>query len=267
MKLKIWLFLLVLFPQLYAGTGEVKVAVTYVANEGVLISAGEQQVLIDAIHKPYYPSYLPTPPELFSKMLSGTSPFESVDLVLVSHIHRDHFHASSVLEFLQRQPDAILFSTPQVADSIFAEAGGKMVQQRVKIAQYERGVKSTLRYREIGVKLVRIQHGSARHSWIQNAGHIISVGGKTFLHIGDPAFGESDFAKLELPSERIDVAILPVWFLTAATGQKMISEFIKPKHLVAVHISPQAGQEVKEEVHKFYPTAVIFTEPLQEVSF
>src|ERR687891_2998557 len=40
------------------------ITVTYIANEGVLISSSQKQVLIDGLHREYKPAYAFPPPEL-----------------------------------------------------------------------------------------------------------------------------------------------------------------------------------------------------------
>jgi len=77
------------------------VTVTYVANEGVLIQSGSKQVLIDALHKPYLSEYLATPQKILDTMMANRPPFEDIELLLVSHIHGDHFNDELVGEFLQ----------------------------------------------------------------------------------------------------------------------------------------------------------------------
>ncbi|MCG8604679.1 MBL fold metallo-hydrolase [bacterium] len=244
------------------------VVVTYIANEGVLISAGEQQVLIDAIHQPYGPQYLATPPASLRRMMHAESPFTSIDLILVSHIHGDHFHAPTMANYLNQRKEVTLFAMPQVADSVANHLPDQsVIRERVKRAHYVDGLKSGLQHNGVLVKLCKIAHGGTRWSWIQNAGHIITVGGKTFLHIGDPSFGEQDFKILNLVSEEIDVAILPFWFLTSSTGRRIISEFIKPKGLIAVHVSPNDADKTRKQIAEFYPDATVFTTPLERVEF
>ena len=72
------------------------VTVTYVANEGVLIQSDSKQVLIDALHKPYLSEYLATPQKVLDDMMASRPPFEDIELLLVSHIHGDHFNAGLV---------------------------------------------------------------------------------------------------------------------------------------------------------------------------
>lgn len=268
-RVSVWLGLLTV-PALAAAQAptDTSVTVTYIANEGVLISQGETQVLIDALHKPYRVEYMHPPPALVEQMMQGTAPFNSIDMVLVSHVHWDHFDASLVASYLQRQPDVTLFAVPQVVDSVmtYVPSSAKPTL-RIESAPYQTGVKSTTSAGGATVTIGKITHVSERWRWIQNVGHIIEVGGLRFLHVGDPVYGEDDLKALNILSENIDVAILPSWFLTDAKGRRVIEDLIQPESLIAVHVSPHQANQVKATVDRVYPTATVFTTPLQQVTF
>jgi L-ascorbate metabolism protein UlaG (beta-lactamase superfamily) len=68
-------------------------------------------------------------------------------------------------------------------------------------------------------------------------GHIIKLGGKKLLHVGDEDTSIENFADFNLDKEGIDVAFLPDWFLLGSEGQTLIREHIKPRQIVAVHVS------------------------------
>ena len=75
-------------------------------------------------------------------MNRGVKPFSSVDLILISHIHKDHFDASSIAKYLNVVKDVVLFTTPQVADSVLNYLGpDNSSLDRIKRAQYTSGYK------------------------------------------------------------------------------------------------------------------------------
>ena len=92
--------------------------VTYLANEGVLLSSGAQKVLIDALFVKYETGY-PVPAESTQAALARSrAPFDAVDLVLVTHRHGDHFHPLPMSEHLRSNPRAVLVTSQQVIDSL-----------------------------------------------------------------------------------------------------------------------------------------------------
>ncbi|MBL8185565.1 MAG: hypothetical protein JNK51_11645, partial [Blastocatellia bacterium] len=97
----------------------------YGGNEGVVLSHGGKSVLFDGLHREYGPEYLFPPAELLSAMETAKPPFDQVRVVLVSHIHLDHFHPQSVGLHLKNNPLARLISSAQT----MAEVGKNYADQ------------------------------------------------------------------------------------------------------------------------------------------
>lgn len=64
-----------------------EIKVTYIANMGVLISSASKSILIDAFSDNSFDSYLTTPKNIVSKINKLETPFNSIDLILVTHSH------------------------------------------------------------------------------------------------------------------------------------------------------------------------------------
>ena len=239
-------------------------SVFHIANAGVLISAGDQQVLIDGLHQPYRPAYRPTPPAIKAAMLDGAPPFDTIEYILVSHIHRDHFDAPDVAALLSAQPAALLVSSNQVVDSLLA-VGTHFANQLQRIA-YKEGAYVTINKKAVTIRAGKVAHGSARFQWIQNLGHIVEIGGLRFLHVGDPGFGRADIQQL-VAGLQIDVALLPAWFLSEQDGRTVIDEVIKPRHLAFVHVSPGDEAKLRRLAKQHYPGARVLSKPLEEIRY
>ncbi len=245
-----------------------QVEVTYIANEGVLISYGEQQVLIDALHKPYQPAYLHTPPAVEANIMKKVPPFSSIDVYLVSHVHRDHFDAQTVAQFIDQHNDVQLFSSEQVLDSVRTYQSSASTQANMMAVPYEDDTSVT--YEKMGITVIagKVAHGSpARFDWVQNLGHLIYMGGKSVLHIGDPGYGREDIEHLLKDHETVDLALIPSWFISSTEGRAVIDEVIRPKTLVVVHVTPSDVEEVTEATKKHYPDAYVFGVPMEKVGF
>ncbi|MEM8487601.1 MAG: MBL fold metallo-hydrolase [Bacteroidota bacterium] len=240
------------------------VSMHYIANAGVLLSAGDQQVLIDGLHQPYRPAYRSTPPAVKTAMLEGAPPFNAIDLVLVSHIHRDHFDASDVAALLEAQPDALLISSNQVVDSLLGH-GAQFSDQMQRIA-YKEGAYVTIERKAVTIRAGKVAHGSARFRWIQNLGHVVEMEGLRFLHVGDPGFGRADIEKL-VAELSIDVALLPSWFLSEREGRAVIDEVIQPRHLAFLHVSPGDETKLRRLANQYYPGARVLAEPLEAIHY
>jgi L-ascorbate metabolism protein UlaG (beta-lactamase superfamily) len=240
--------------------------VTYIANEGILLAAGATQVLIDGLHREYRASYPFLPEPYRDQIETAQPPFDEVDVVLVSHTHLDHFHAESVARHLQHNARARLISSEQVVAQMQTWADYAAIESRV------RAVGPPVKQRvavdglsgDLSIDILGLGHGD-RHAGIQNLGHIVRLGGKTVLHIGDASTEDASiFAAFNLPAAQIDVAFLPVWFLTSDEGEAIVRQHIKPKQIVAVHMAAGDQQSVIDRMRARFPEAAAFTVLLEK---
>jgi len=244
------------------------VEITYIANEGVLISAGGKQVLIDGLHREYGPEYAFLPAAEREKIETAKAPFDQIDLILVSHRHLDHFHAESVGRHLQHNPKTVLVSSQQVVDEVEKNFKDfQAIKSRVTAATPPWKERVAMKVAGVDFEILRLSHGTGRHAEIQNLGHIIKLGGKKLLHIGDADTAVENFEKFNLDQEGIDIAFLPDWFMLGSEGQRLIREHIKPKQIVAVHVSPSESSSVSERVRQAFPGAIAFTTMLEKKQF
>jgi L-ascorbate metabolism protein UlaG (beta-lactamase superfamily) len=239
--------------------------VTYIANEGVLISSGEKQVLIDGLHRQYGIHYAFLPAAEREKIETAKMPFDKIDLLLVSHMHLDHFHPESVGLYLTHNPKATLVSSQQVVDEVEKNFKNyQAIKARVTGATPPLREKVAMKVAGIDFDVLGLGHGSERFRGIQNLGHIIKLGGKKILHIGDADTAAAVFDTFNLDEEGIDIAILPFWFLLGKDGATVVREQIKPKQIIAVHISPIQVKKVTEQIKQAFPDAVAFTNMLEK---
>ncbi len=242
--------------------------ITYIANEGVLISAGDKQVLIDGLHREYQRAYAFLPPVQREKIENAKSPFDQIDLVLVSHMHLDHFHSESVGLHLQHNSNAVLVSSQQVVDAVERNFKDfQTIKSRVTAATPQWRERRSMKMAGVDFEILGLRHGTGRHASIQNLGHLIKLGGKKLLHVGDADTAVENFQDFNLDEEGIDIAFIPVWFLLYDEGRTIVREHIKPKQIIAVHISPSEANDASEQLKKDFPGAVAFTTLLQKVSF
>jgi L-ascorbate metabolism protein UlaG (beta-lactamase superfamily) len=241
------------------------VEITYIANEGVLIAADGKQVLIDGLHREYQPAYAFLPSAEREKIETAKPPFDRLDLILVSHLHLDHFHSESVGLHLQHNSKAQLVSSQQVVNEV--EKNFKSfaaIKARVTGVTPPWKEKVTMKAAGVDFEILGLRHGTGRHATIQNLGHVIKLGGKKILHIGDADTSLENFEKLNLDEEQIDIALLPFWFLVGSEGQTVVREHIKPRQIIAVHISPAESDKIAAQIKQAFPGAVAFTTLLEK---
>ena len=239
--------------------------VTYLAHEGVLLAAGGTQVLIDGLHREYRSSYPFLPEPYRERIETAQPPFDAIDVILVSHVHLDHFHAESVVRHLRHNAGATLVSSEQVVGEIQKLAGYATIRSRVTTMTPPLKGRMTTVAGGVGVEVLGVGHGTGRHATIQNLGHIVTLGGRKVLHIGDASTEDASiFDALDLDEAAIDVAFLPVWFLTSDEGAAIVRQHIKPKHIVAVHMPAAAPERAAAQMRQRFPDAAAFTVLLEK---
>jgi L-ascorbate metabolism protein UlaG (beta-lactamase superfamily) len=131
---------------------------------------------------------------------------------------------------------------------------------RIAMLTPPEGQRMLLPATEVPVEILGLGHGT-RHGDIQNLGHIVTIGGRKVLHVGDADPSTGVFETLNLDEAGIDIALLPVWFLTDFAP--MVKEHIKPRHIIAVHMAGGAAALNPRAVQAF-PDAVPFVRFLEK---
>lgn len=241
------------------------VSVTFLANEGVMLSADGKKVLIDALFLKYGRGYAVPADSTLGKLQSARPPFDSVDLVLVTHRHGDHFHPAPVTAHLRANSRATVVTSQQVLDSLrgYAPAralpAGRLLSRTMRPGARRREVIAG-----ITVELLGLPHGG--HPHVQHVGYIVELGGRRVLHVGDSDFSEEAFAPLRLDTARIDVALLPYWAVVSRNDRRVIERWIRPRQVVAFHVGERDAAKTEREVRAAIPGAVTFVRSLETLN-
>jgi L-ascorbate metabolism protein UlaG (beta-lactamase superfamily) len=188
------------------------IEVTLLANEGVLVSGGGRSVLIDGCVREPYAGYAAVPDDAWAKLLAAEPPFERLDVVLVSHAHRDHFQVEPARELLLARPDSKWVVHREVAALL--EAGWpqwREVAARVTTVAPSEDEPAIWRGDGVEVELRRLPHGAAR-TLPENLAHVVHLAGRTIVHVGDAQATAAQIEAAGLASRTFDVALLPSWY-------------------------------------------------------
>ena len=256
-----------------------QVKVTYVANEGFLLEGGGKKVLIDALFERGVSGYAKIPRTMRSELERAEAPFDGIDLVLVTHFHADHFAPGMVARYLRANPDASFVSTPQVAEQLRPVIpGGAGTDGRVTEALPDEGTREVLTRGGVELEVLNLHHGEERRPPVQNLGFIVKLGGMKILHVGDTEATAEVFGKYSLVEEKIDVALLPSWFLTYDRWIDVVRNEIAPAEIVVMHMpsrdappsyfgSHGSYDETVRALREEFPRAQISDEPGASMTF
>ena len=234
-----------------------------IANEGFLISSGRHVVLIDALFRataPYPDFFQEAPSEnLLERMIAGDGEFAQVDLVLASHVHRDHFDAETTCAFLVRHPETVLVGTDGVAAALAAVPGFDEIAERVVVPIRTRG---SCRQSEIeGIDLTACLVPHAGGGDPDNLIFVVNMDGFRFLHEGDADMTSAAFRSLDLGEKGLDLCFMHGWYAYGG-GRSIVTELLRPRELVLMHHRWVQAPEEREYLEQLRPEAAAELPPV-----
>ena len=240
------------------------VTITFLANEGVMLSSGGQKVLIDALFLKYGPGYAVPADSTLASLQGARIPFDSVDVILVTHRHGDHFHPVPMAAHLRANPRATLLTSQQVIDSLSGQlSAAELRSPRIVSRTTAPGMRRRESVAGITVELLGLPHAATRHRIVEHLGYVVEIGGRRVLHVGDTDVTEANFAAFRLDTARIDVALIPNWVVTTDEGRRVIERWIRPRQVVAVHVGTADADRTIRDVRSAMPNAVTFARSLE----
>jgi L-ascorbate metabolism protein UlaG (beta-lactamase superfamily) len=217
-------------------TSESPIEVTYIANEGILIASHQKKVLIDALFDNPNPNYTAPSKDMLEGMQSGRTPFDNVDLVLVTHNHPDHFSPSFAARFMENNPNPLLMAAIDAIDAMKEMVKDwEHVQDRVFSFNLKPGETAEKSVNGISVRMFRTLHSGDLES-PHNLMYLIKMDGRTIFHEGDSDGKLSIFKEFGFDKEKIDLALVHFWFPLNPEGERIILEILKPGHVGLIHL-------------------------------
>lgn len=228
--------------------GQQRIDVTYIANSGFLIESGNKSIIIDALFKQGWETYLTPSDSVVSNIVNQIEPFEKSNLMLITHAHGDHFDATMVVDYLLNSEENILLAAPNVTNAVLQHSEYKKLgRQIVQLDKLNREKNDTI-IQGIRVRSFFMQHDARPQ--IENVGYLIEMNNLKVFHTGDCNGAEiSQFEKLQLQNESIDLAFLNFYgFWNTQEEREFTEKHITPKEIVLMHIPSKEIESVKDSV-------------------
>jgi L-ascorbate metabolism protein UlaG (beta-lactamase superfamily) len=238
--------------------------ITYVANEGFLISCNNKKVLIDALFKS--PNYTSPSDSTVDKFINNTSPLNNINYYLVTHAHPDHFDAKIASVFLTNNIKTKFISTSESCNKL-NEIGFSSSQLNC----YDLEIGELREINEIfdeqfSVSAFRLKHGTSTD--INNLAYLIKINNYSIMHIGDAFIlqNEEYINKINWDNYNIDILFMGYMDINDYVLE-ILKNTIKPKHIILMHIHEDNIQEAKDGNDKYSANAIIFEKELETKTF
>ncbi|HET7240432.1 MAG TPA: MBL fold metallo-hydrolase [Gemmatimonadales bacterium] len=196
------------------------VRLTYLANEGVVLSSPHGRVFIDAFFGDGLPDYAVVPHPARDSLERAAGPYGGSAIILTTHAHRDHYDSAAVARYLASNPDALAMGPPGTAPH------------------------GDVRPDDLGwvqVRPIPIAHGPTirpvGHTW-----YLVTVDGTTALHLGDSNSDPRSWPDLGLPAEGVDIALVPYWYALEDASFQRLLDVIHARTVVLLHVPLDAAR-------------------------
>jgi ankyrin repeat protein/L-ascorbate metabolism protein UlaG (beta-lactamase superfamily) len=254
-----------------SGKGEPeRVAISYIANEGFLITHGDKKILIDAIQRNPW-NYVNTSERIFRKMVDGSPPFDGVDLCIGSHPHADHVLHSMIYQYLSENPDVMYISSQISIDSLKTVAGDGygVIAKQVKNVTPEWKTTEKVKIKGIDAAFFGVNHAGPDQGPILTLATVLDLGGIRLAHLADlsPPSNVENFEVAALDKKGIDICFVDPFFLQDSTGQHIMKEHIKPEYMILMHVRRNEVERYTKELGELYPELIVYDVPMKKKIF
>ncbi len=226
---------------------ETTVLVEFIGNTGFLITSNDIKILIDQPTRngPDYGIIIPSW-ETVDKIMHAEEPYDSIDLICISHNHADHFNSQYLTNVMNNNPDALLILPPEIyAAGSFRDFESRLVHPDIA---YKESLDTLLN--DIPVNIACLKHHRPDKDNLYNYCYLFDLDGFKLLHMGaaNPFEYPNELENIDYSSQAIDLAILHYLMVISSSapppasgyslmGQKieLINTEIAPANIIFDH--------------------------------
>jgi L-ascorbate metabolism protein UlaG (beta-lactamase superfamily) len=227
--------------------------ITYVCNDGFIISVAGKKILIDALFRDSRDICQAESVEIAQ---TGRPPFDEVDLVLVSHAHWDHFDPQVMGNFLVNNPNAVLIAEKSAAEALERDfLSFALVQEHIHSVELAKGQVVQMSFPGIDLEILNAPAD------VPNLAFLMRVGQLNFFHSGDSG-PDSQLAEYfqahKWCAKGINFAFLPSWYFIDATNQSQLQERFCAKNYIPMHYAEENVENFLADLSRIYRQMIFF---------
>ena len=223
--------------------GNDSISITYIANCGFLIEMDSHKIIVDGLFNRGHNKY-PVPDTISQKqMILNQPPFNDIDLILVTHIHEDHFNKNMVIQSMMSNPSVKLVCPQQVIEKIKEDdAIYDKLKHRIIECTPDTFTSQLLNIGDIEIYACRLPHPGESHKNVQNIAYLISMNGKTIFHSADiDPLQINKYTGVRINEMDIDIGLLNEDFAKIEYAG-LAKEFINAKYNIAMHLTDSVAK-------------------------
>lgn len=276
LSISFWLFLIFTLSGFTNQKKEIKI--TYLANCGFLYESHKSKVLIDPFGTEYGNFFYLPSNETKESIIKGNIPFDKIDILLITHIHGDHFNAKLTERFLLNNSRVKMICPAQVYKQMkdscnsFAQIKSRIISPGLSFDESKK-----VKINGISVTAIRMQHGTKRslegvsysdytdYEKTENFGYVIHFKKENVFHQGDGCLKINEKALKNIDCS-IDIAHLG-YFDWDSISLNILKKDLKAETVIFMHGTKPAKELTSEQFKEVKPQIVFFDQELESKVF
>ena len=252
---KILILIIASFVSLNSFSHDHKASATYLGNEGIMITNGQNKILFDPFFHNGYNNYQLVPEDIRTAIFNNKPPYNNINAIFISHAHGDHFAADDMLKYLKSNPKSKLIAPDQAVTKITALDGSEsVINQIIEIKLNYKDKPRTIKMDNLLIEAVRIPHaGWPERAEVSNIVFRVTLNDSvTVMHMGDADPDDIHFApyKQYWLKNTTNTAFPPYWFFSSNDGPIILSDRINANNAIGIHVPikvPETLQMIDEK--------------------
>jgi L-ascorbate metabolism protein UlaG (beta-lactamase superfamily) len=255
MKKYIIIFCLILgnLTSLHSQVSHSDLRITYIGSEGFLLTSSTKKVLIDALYSDGCGLFYVPPQKITRLIMDMITPFDNINLFLLTHYHKDHCDPQLISEYLSKHKNIPFVTNKPSIVFIDGNCFGFVLFKK-QFYELTPEINQTLSktINTIPVKAFGLKHLSFYKDSIDleenmyNESFLFEMDGIRIFHSGDiKKDALQDYCvKNNKWTDTIDVAFLYYeLFESGESDLDYVISTLHPKHIVVMHVPPSMNEE------------------------
>jgi L-ascorbate metabolism protein UlaG (beta-lactamase superfamily) len=266
MKTLLLSILILVMTNLYVrGQEKLNTEITFINNEGFMISNNSKKIFIDALYYYSYGNGIPnTDQSIINKISNNETPFDGSQLHLVTHNHADHYNITMMTNYLKNNPKSVFVGDSTMVKPMISKFPGQLCN--VNPSKYE-WVDTTIN--GIQLRVYNLVHDTGYR--IYNVGYLANLDGLKIFHSGDNTLEDTtEFLKYDIDTVTIDIAFINnSGFLRNANCSNFYKRHLHAKQIILMHLTEGQASSVRTKVAALgegFPPIYVFSGSMEKMA-
>ncbi len=192
----------------------------YVSNAGIILNIKGKKIGIDCLCKDSMGLYQDTPSEIREKL--------SLDILIFTHEHEDHFHAKYVKDAWKQNQNLQIYSTRGTLE--------RLEQMEVSTTNLHRVQdRDVIQTDNLHIEFLETIHEGEQYADIQNLTLLINIEDKHLVVTGDAMPCKELFERISKWSPRIEWLFAPFPYMGLRSTRKLMKEYLDIGNIFVLH--------------------------------